>query len=133
MDAAQHFQGETGGGHDDVGLESLARAKLKARLGEGVDLVGDDRRLAGADGLKEVAVGSHAEALVPGVVGGREVLADVVVRAKLLAYRTQDLPFHELGPSPRERVEEEGQEHVLPAREPVCETVRQPTMEPSRE
>ena len=51
------------------------------RLGEGLDPVGDDLGAAGGDRLEEVAVGDQAEALVPGVVVGVEVLVDVVAVA----------------------------------------------------
>ena len=58
-----------------------------------VDQAGGDARLAGADRLEEIAVGNEAKALLPGVVGRREVgllvaagqlLGDLLVLPSLL-------------------------------------------------
>jgi hypothetical protein len=80
LDAAEEQQVQPGGGHDDVGLELTARRQPDARLGERVDLVGDDLGGPRGDRLEQVAVGDDAEPLVPRVVAGREVGVDVVAR-----------------------------------------------------
>ena len=59
----------------EVGLELLAGAQPDARLGERLDLVGDDRRAPVLQRLEQIAVRHQAEALVPRVVARREVRA----------------------------------------------------------
>ena len=48
-DVAEHAQPKTGRGDDDVGGEGLAGPEEDAGLVEGLDLIGDDRGLAGHD------------------------------------------------------------------------------------
>jgi hypothetical protein len=52
-------------------------------------VIGDDRGFAGFDRFEEVAVRYEAEALVPGVVAGREMRIDIVVGAHFLAHHVQ--------------------------------------------
>ena len=75
----------------------LPDSQQNAALGELLDLVGDDRRLAGADRLQEVAVGDEGDALPPWPVIRREMRVDVVVGAKIGADRRQQLLLHGLG------------------------------------
>ncbi len=58
----------------DVRFERPARLQVDAGLGEALDLVGDDARLALLHLLEEVAVRHEGDALAPGPVAGREVL-----------------------------------------------------------
>ena len=79
----------------DVGLELRAGREPDARLGERLDLVGDDRRAAARDRLEQVAVGHEAQALVPRVVARREVRVDVVARRAAAARDARaDQPLH---------------------------------------
>ena len=55
--------------------------------GEAIDLRRHDARAAVAQHFEEVAVGGQAHALVPRVVGRREVRLDVVAGGQLLAWR----------------------------------------------
>ena len=66
--------------------------ELEAGLGEPCDLAGDDRRLARADRLEQIAVGHEAEALPPRRVRRGEMRLDVVVRARARA-RTASMQF----------------------------------------
>ena len=54
--AAEHLDVQTGCGDDDVGFEFPPGLQQDAVLGEGVDLIGDDRRLTGFQHLEQVAV-----------------------------------------------------------------------------
>jgi hypothetical protein len=68
---------------------SLPGLQAHAGGGEGLDVVGDHRRTAVAQHLEQVAVGHHAQALVPGLVGRREVRHRVAGRAELVARHLQ--------------------------------------------
>ena len=59
--------------------------------------------------LEEVAVGDHAEALVPGVVVGLEVGVDVVAGGQLALRAPADQRFMSVGPAPAELVGERHQ------------------------
>ncbi len=73
---------EPGRSDDQIGLERTAR-RLQPQAGfrEGVDLVGDDFGAPAANGPEQITVGDlqARQALLPGVVAGREVPVDVVV------------------------------------------------------
>src|SRR5438067_1377431 len=72
-DVAERAEVEAGRGDDDVGLEAVAALQLDAGLGEALDLVGDDRGLAGMDRLQQVAVGDEGDALPPRPIAWREM------------------------------------------------------------
>ena len=96
---------------------------------EAIDRVGHDRRAAGADRSKQVAVGDQADALVPRVVARREVGARVAGRPDLLG-RHRDDALLDLGrPAPREPVVIRADQHVLPARERVREVLGQEALQ----
>jgi hypothetical protein len=115
LDAAEEEQVEAGGGHDDVRRELLAGAEPKPGLGEGVDVVGDHRRGAGADGGEEVAVGHHAEALVPRAVVGGEVGVDVVAGGQVALQALAQRPLDHRRAAATQLVEGLGTEGVDPA------------------
>ena len=77
--AADGLNAEPRCGDDDVGRDLLARFEPKAVLGEGLDLVGHDRRFAGPDRLEQIAVRDEAKALIPWVVTRLKMGVDVVV------------------------------------------------------
>src|SRR5260221_1456510 len=85
--AAEHLQLEAGGGHHYARLELGARAEGETLLGEGFDVVGDDRRAAAPDRPKEIAVRHQAYALIPELVSRCAVRLDVVVRSPGLSHR----------------------------------------------
>ena len=79
LGAAQQLQVQAGGGDHDVRFQLFAGLQANAVFGEGIDVVGDDGRFTTTQHLEQVAVGHRAQALVPGVVAGPEVLhVDVV-------------------------------------------------------
>ena len=129
LDAAEDLELQAGGGDDDIGLQLLAGFEPDATLGESVDLVGDDRGLAGADGLEQVAVRHRAEALVPGFVARREV-THVGVLAELLFHTREQQGAHALGPALRSLVDPALDRDVASARELVDPPLRQDFAEP---
>ena len=56
LHAAEHLQLQTGGGDDDVGLQLAAGLQLDARLGEVIDMIGDDGGIAFADRREQIAI-----------------------------------------------------------------------------
>jgi hypothetical protein len=78
-DVAEHAQMKPGRGDDDIGGEGVAGPEKDAGRVEALDLIGDDRRLAGMDRLQQIAVGDKGDALLPGPVAWREMGRDVVV------------------------------------------------------
>ena len=80
-DAAQGLQLEPGGRDDDVCADRRARFHLHAVIDECLDLVGDHRDPAAADRREEIAVGDERDALSPGQVARREMLADHRLRS----------------------------------------------------
>ena len=73
FDAPQHLYIQARGRNDDVGFQFLAGFQANTGFGKALDVIGFDRRGAGLDGLEQVAVFHHAQALVPGVVVRAEV------------------------------------------------------------
>ena len=74
VDATERQQLQPGGGDDDVGLEELP---VPRRIPSGTNQSiwsGDDLGLAALMEAEQVAVGTSAQALVPGVVRRGEVL-----------------------------------------------------------
>ena len=62
---------------DDVDvIERLAVLQLNAFLRDSVNMAGHNVCLATAERSEEVAVGGNAQSLLPGAVGGREMLVD---------------------------------------------------------
>ena len=119
LHAAESQQVEPGCRDDQVGRQLLAGREPHARLGEGLELAGDDRGPAGRDRLEEIAVGHETDALVPGVVARVEVGVDVVVLRKLAAHALADQAAHPPRPAAARLVEEERHQHVLPAHDRV--------------
>ena len=87
--ATEEQQLETGCGHDHVGFEMLAATESDSRLGEPVDVIGDDRRRPILDRLEQIAVGHRAHTLVPRVVPRREVWIDVVSLGELQLHSSE--------------------------------------------
>ncbi len=123
--AAHQLHLQPGGGDDDVGRELLAGAQLEPLLGEALDLVGDHGGLAGADRLEEIAVGHQAEPLVPRIVARGEMLLDVDVRPEFGFRHPDDHLLGAFGFAPRGVVEIHLQQDVLPASQPMRETLGQ--------
>ena len=63
--STEHLDVQTGCGDDDVGLQFPPGLQQDARLGEGVDLIGDDRRLAGCQHLEQITVRARRTAARP--------------------------------------------------------------------
>lgn len=82
--SARDAQSEPGCGHDDVGLDRIARVQFYRVPMDVLDAAGDHACPACADRAVKVSVGSEAEALVPGVVGRLEVLVDRVLVSQRL-------------------------------------------------
>ena len=77
--------------------QRLAGFQQNAAPGKAVDLVGDDRGLAGLDGLEQVAVRNEGDALPPRPVTRREVGRDVVVGSEIGLHRGQQILLGGLG------------------------------------
>src|SRR5205085_6034472 len=75
-------------------LEALAALQLNAALGEALDVVGDDRCLAGTDRLQEIAVRDEGYALPPRPIARREMRFEIVVRAEISANPGQQFLLH---------------------------------------
>src|SRR5258708_1181647 len=97
FDVAVGREVEAGRGDDDVGFQLVAGFQQNALLGEAVDLVGDDRGLAGLDALEQVAIGDEGDALPPRPVRWREVGGDVVILAEIGLDRGQQILLGRLG------------------------------------
>ena len=65
-------------------------------LGEPLDVVGDDRGLAAANGREQIAVGHKAQPLIPRVVSRVEVGVDVVALGQCLGHHGADHLAHAL-------------------------------------
>ena len=126
LQPAHQLHVEPGGGDDDVGPQLLARSQPNAPFGESLDFVGDHRGRAGLDGREQIGVGDQAQALVPGVVGGREMGGDVVVRAKLGPGHVDDRRLDLFGLPPGEVVEPQLHQDIAPAHDGVGQLGRQP-------
>ena len=87
---------EAGRGDDDVGIELRAGLEQDAGLGEPLDLVGDDGRLARADALEQVAIRHERDALPPRPVARREMRRHVVVGAEMRANAGDELLLRDL-------------------------------------
>ena len=77
-DAAERLQLQSGGGHDQVGVDPLAGRQHDAGGVDVVDVVGHHLGAAFADVLEQVSVEDQAHPLVPRVVARLEVHVDVV-------------------------------------------------------
>ena len=116
---AEGDQVQAGGSNDQVGLEFLAGLEPDSRLSERVDVVGDHRCISRPDRPVEVAIREQAQALVPGVIGRREVGVDVIVGAESLPDPVQQQFLHLLRIGSGLAVDESLAEHVLLAGEGV--------------
>src|SRR5205823_6403179 len=65
IDVTERVEIEAGGRDDDVGFENPARPEEDTALQKPLDLISDNRGLAGADRLQEIAVGNKGDALPP--------------------------------------------------------------------
>src|SRR3954468_6655703 len=86
VNAPEDTDVEASRGHDDVGLELLARLEQNALLCEAVDLVCNDGRLAGGDRPEQVAVRDEGDPLPPRPIAWREVLLYIVVGTEIGAH-----------------------------------------------
>ena len=101
-------------------------------FGELLNPVGHDGRLAGTDHVEQIAVRHQAEALVPWIVGRREMSFHIVIRAELLLHHADDA-FLELGRLAARHLEQEQlQQNVAPPRDAVGDLRRQLTAKPVR-
>ena len=94
-DAAQHLDIQAGGRNDDIRFQLLAGFQANARVGEAFNMVGFDRGSTRLDGIKQVAVFHHAQALIPGVVVGGKV-AHIRLALQLALDHRQEQPAHGL-------------------------------------
>ena len=91
------MQIETRGRHDEIGLKRFPRTQADAPFGEGLDMVGHNRDLAGFDRLEQVTVRDQAQALLPGVVTRGEMLLDIIVGLQRRANLAQKKRLGPLG------------------------------------
>ena len=112
---------------------SRAGAEPDARLGERLDLVGDDLGAAGGDLREQVAVGDQAEALVPGVVARVEVGVDRIARRQSGGDRLAEQAPHQPGEAAAEAVAQHLQGDVLGADQRVGDPRGQPAAQRDRD
>lgn len=98
---------------DDVGLDLLPGLQRDAVRGDGLDVARGDVRLALVQAAEEVAVGAHAHALLPRVVGGLEVRVVRDVLGQLLGCAGAHEAARGFGEHAAEGEEEEGQDEEL--------------------
>ncbi|MCG0062327.1 hypothetical protein L0F81_03315 [Streptomyces tricolor] len=118
-DSAEGRHGEPGRGDGDVGGQFLAGLQQDAGLGEPVDVVGDDRGPPGRGRLEQIAVGHHAQPLVPGGVARGEVGVDVEVPGELPAHVGDEQSAHEFRHAPAGLVDRAREQDVFAADHPV--------------
>jgi hypothetical protein len=94
-------------------------------LGKFRDMVCDDVSPAAAQGGVEVAIGYQAQALVPGLVAGREVAFYVEIRPQLFAQHAEQMPAKLLRMASALAIDPLLQARILPAGHRVGPAFRQ--------
>ena len=126
LDVTEQVELEAGRHHHDIGRQVSAGLQKDSVAGEGIDLVRDDRDRAAADRFEQVAVGDHADALVPHVVARREMPVDIEVWRQPLANHSNQPLLRQCRPPPGKLKNRHADENVLRSEQWVGDSRRQP-------
>jgi hypothetical protein len=102
--STQHLQVDARRRDDDVGFQFPPGLQQDALLGEGVDLIGDHRRLTGFQHLEQIAIRHQAQPLVPRHIPRGEV-AHVHGRVEVASNLPEQQSAHLCGPATARQVE----------------------------
>ncbi len=115
------------GRHDEIGLKRSSRTQADASFGEGLDMVGHNRDLAGFDRLEQVTVRDQTQALLPGVVVGGEMLLDIIVGSQRRANLAQEKRLGPLRGVTAEPEEVGSDKHIFPPNQAIDQGIRKKT------
>src|SRR5262245_31596922 len=126
LGTAQHLYVKPGGHDHEIGLELATGAQLEAPLREGLNAVRHHAGATFSDRVEEITVGGETKPLVPGVIPGSEVRANIKRRTQLCAHTIKNHLLGALRIALADAIEVGTSQDIFPPRDIAGELGRQP-------